>query len=105
MTHTGMTDQIDLDTVVGRSDRVVHSEVDGDVMMMNAETGTYYSLTAVGARVWALLENPMSGSQICDRLMTEYRVDRPRCENEILHLVRRLAEEGALTLDTQRKDK
>jgi hypothetical protein len=105
MAHTEMTGQIGLETVVARSDRVVHSEVDGDVMMMNAETGTYYSLTAVGARVWALLENPMSGSQICDRLMTEYRVDRSRCEDEILNLVRRLAEEGALALEPQRKDK
>lgn len=86
-------DDIDLDTVISRSVQLVSSEVDGDIMMMNAATGKYYSLAAVGARVWELLGEPTSARQLCDRLSAEYRVERARCESEVLALIRQMAGE------------
>lgn len=86
--------EIDLQTPLARSERVLYSEVDGAVTMMTVETGKYYSLKDVGARIWALLERPMSAEQICDQLMVEYRVDRERCEGEVIGVIRQMASEG-----------
>ena len=85
---------IDLQTALARSEGILYSEVDGDVTMMSVETGKYYSLSDVGARIWALLERPMSPEQICNQLMVEYRVDRERCEGEVISVMRQMASEG-----------
>ncbi len=88
--------ETDLGTAVIRPEGTVHSEVDGDVLMMNAQTGAYHSLSGVGARIWSLLKEPASAAEICDRLLTEYRVDRQRCESEVLAFVRQLAAQGVV---------
>ena len=93
MTVTETTD-INPQTLLARSNQVLYSEVDGDVTMMSVENGKYYSLKEVGARIWALLEQPMSPEQICNQLMVEYRVDRERCEGEVISVMRQMASEG-----------
>ena len=93
MTVTATTD-INPQTLLARSNQVLYSEVDGDVTMMSVENGKYYSLKEVGARIWALLEQPMSPEQICSQLMVEYRVDRERCEGEVIRVMRQMALEG-----------
>jgi hypothetical protein len=85
---------IDLQTALARSEGILYSEVDGDVTMMSVENGKYYSLRDVGARIWSLLERPMSPEQICNQLMAEYRVDRERCEGEVIRVMRQMASEG-----------
>jgi hypothetical protein len=87
---------IDLQTAVVRSDKLLFSQIDSDVTMMSIDTGRYYSLGSVGARVWALLEQPASASDICQRLQAEYRVDASQCEAEVLALLRQMAGEGVV---------
>ena len=89
---------IDLDTVVARSAQLVSSQVDGDIMMMNAATGKYYSLASVGARVWELLGEPKSARQLCASLAAEYRVERSRCEQEVVAFIRQMTAEGVLAV-------
>ena len=86
--------QIEPHTVLARSEGVLYSEIDGDVTMMSVETGKYYSLKEVGARIWALLEQPTSPGQICEQLMAEYSVDRERCETEVMRVLSQMASEG-----------
>lgn len=90
--------EIDLQTILTRSDKLLYSEVDGDVAMMSIDTGKYYSLTSTGARIWSLLEQPTSAAQICERLLTEYHVDRERCEQEVLQAMRHMAAEGVVAI-------
>jgi hypothetical protein len=85
---------VDLNTALARSPRLVHAELDGDVTMMSVETGKYYALRAVGARIWGLLEAPTVVRDICDRLTTQYRVEPSRCEAEVLEFVQHMVEEG-----------
>ena len=87
---------IDLQTTLVRSDKLLFSQIDSDVTMMSIDTGRYYSLGPVGARVWALLEQPARGADICSRLQTEYRVDASQCEAEVLALLRQMAGEGVV---------
>jgi hypothetical protein len=85
---------IDPQTILTRSSQMLYSEVDGDVTMMSVETGKYYSLRNVGARIWRLMERPISPEQICTQLMAEYRVDRERCEGEVIRVIQQMASEG-----------
>jgi hypothetical protein len=92
-----MDGTVDLHTLVARSDSLVSSAIEGEVTMMNIQTGKYYGLTTVGARIWALLEHPMPVAAVCDQLMAEYRVGRETCESEVLTFLRRMADEGVVS--------
>ena len=50
-------------------------------------------MNPVGARVWALLQQPRPVREIRDALLTEYDVDRDRCERDLLALLHALAAE------------
>ena len=89
---------IDLKTIVGRSDKLLFADIGSDVTIMSVETGKYYSLTKVGARIWSLIEHTVPVERICEQLLAEYRVDRAQCENDVLKIFRRMDEEGLVTL-------
>ena len=83
---------LSLDTVVAAAADQVSSEVDGQQVILSLQTGTYYGLDGVGARVWSLLKEPCAISQICDVIASEYEVERKRCEQDMLALLAQLAE-------------
>lgn len=89
---------VDLQALVTRSDSLVSSAIEGEVTMMNVQTGKYYGLTSVGARIWTLIEHSMPISDVCDRLLAEYRVGRDTCEREVVTFVQQMAEEGVVTV-------
>lgn len=93
----GQSAAIDLGTVLSRSKDLVFSAVDGEISLMNVETGKYYGLASVGSRVWALLEQPSTVRGICDRLVSEYNVERAQCEADVLRFIERMAAEGVVT--------
>lgn len=85
------------------ADRLISTELaDGELVVLSLEDGMYYGLNAVGARVWALLEEPRTVREVQERLVDEFRVDPERCSKEVgelltslvgLGLVRRRAAE------------
>lgn len=38
-----------------KSPQVIHETLDGEVVIVNLETGTYYCLTGTGERIWAAI--------------------------------------------------
>jgi len=70
------------DTVLARSDAVLHADLADAIAMMNIETGDYYNLNPVGSRVWTLLETPRSMAAICEVLVQEFDVPPQTCRDE-----------------------
>ena len=88
--------RIDLNTTVGRSDGIVASEVDGEVVMMSIEQGSYFGLNGVASDIWRLLETPLTVSQICDNVGTRYDVEKEQCRREVLAFLKDLADDGTI---------
>ena len=72
------------------------TDLGGEVAILHLEAGMYYSLDAVGARIWSLIQKPRSVEEIRDILMSEYEVERGRCESDLIALFQRLADEGLI---------
>jgi hypothetical protein len=87
-----MVNTLSLDSLVAAAAGQVSSEVEGEEVILNLETGTYYGLNAVGARVWNLVKEPCTVARICDTILAEYEVERGQCEQDILSLLSQLAE-------------
>ncbi len=59
------------DRVVANGD-LLSTEIDGETVMMNMDSGQYYALNDVGSRIWQELANPVEVDGLCRRLEAEY---------------------------------
>ena len=87
---------ISLDALVARSEELVTSEVDGDVVMMSIQHGTYSGLDKIGSEIWRLLERPLRVIDICEELMGRYNVEKDVCEKDVLAFLNDLASDDAI---------
>ena len=53
--------------------RVVHETIDGEVVIINLDTGSHYSLDGVGAAIWNRLEQSAAPSEIAGWLAEHYK--------------------------------
>ena len=82
------------DTVVAQIEELVSSDLDGETVMMSVKNGKYYGMDAIGSRVWALIKQPQPVAELCDILLTEFKVDREQCERDVLVFLNKLAEDN-----------
>ncbi len=74
--------------------QVIHEMIDGEAIMINLATGSYYSLDPVAAEVWTFVE----ASQPIDRIVAEldrrYDADPGAIRRGVDDLIERLSSEG-----------
>lgn len=58
-----------------RNPDLVAAEMDGDIVMMSVETGTYFGLTGIAPQIWDALENPQTAEEIFNQLVSLYEVE------------------------------
>jgi hypothetical protein len=88
---------ITLDTVIVATPGLMASEVDGELVMMHIEKGTYYGLDPVGARIWQLIAEPTSVGDVCTLLVERYEVDEDTCRTEVIAFATDMVAEGLVT--------
>jgi len=79
-------------TVIKRSDDIVHSDMDGEIVMMSIEQGEYYGIDAIGSDIWNILESEMSIHEICTKLCEKYDVEREQCAQDVLKFLTKMHE-------------
>ena len=88
---------IALDTMLSRDGDILQAAVGTDeLVMLSISAGRYYGLNSVGARIWELLETPMTVGQICARLCKEFEINRQDCQIAVLKFAADLVGYGIL---------
>ena len=90
------TAPITLQTVLVASPDLMASEVDGELVMMHVEKGSYYGLDPVAARIWQALQEPKSVDEVCALMMQRYDVDEATCRSEVTAFATQLLDEGLI---------
>lgn len=72
---------------------VTHEVIDGEAVIINLETGNYYSLDLAGAEIWTLLAARASIGSIVERLAQSYACQRSELESAVVALVAQLDRE------------
>jgi hypothetical protein len=75
---------------------VVGEMIDGEVMVINLDTGVYYSVTGAGAAVWPMLLGGATQPEITDRVARHYGADATSVERDLGKFIARLANEAIL---------
>ncbi|MCX6183286.1 MAG: PqqD family peptide modification chaperone [Bacteroidetes bacterium] len=89
---------MDLNKKISRSDNYVFNEVDGELVMMNIETGSYASLNETGKSIWLQLETAKTLDSVIEGLIAEYEIDRATCEQEVFPFVEKMVKDEILIL-------
>ena len=76
-----------------RRQNVLSAVVNDELVMMSVETGQYFNLNAVGARIWRLLETPQRLDSIVAALIDIYDVPEAAIREEALDFLVRLERE------------
>ncbi len=75
------------------------ARVGDELVMMSATKGSYLGLSAVGARIWELLDVPRTIDDLCRQLVEEFDVGPDVCAAEVETFLRELEQHGAIALD------
>lgn len=87
-----------INSVIAASPHQVCCDLKREAIILNLKSGKYYGLDDVGARVWALIQQPRSVSEIRDILMSEFHVEPAVCELDLITLVRSLVNSGLVDI-------
>jgi len=94
--------QINATTTVIASKNQVSCDLAGEAAILNLEDSVYYGLDPVGARIWSLIQNPVTVAALRDAIVADYDVDAERCERDLLELFEQLAGAKLITVEHPR---
>ena len=72
--------------------------MDGEAILINLGTGTYYSIASTGGFIWSLIEKKLPLSEIVRSVVTNYDIDREQAELDVLRLCGELHREGLVLM-------
>jgi hypothetical protein len=73
-------------------ENVLMREVEGEAVLLDLDSGTYYGLNPVGTRIWQLIEAHGRLEAVLEGLHREYEATPDELERDLLAFVDRLAE-------------
>ncbi len=68
------------------------TELDGEKVMIDFESGKYFMIKGVGNDIWEMIADDVKVSDIVEKLLSEYEVEREVCEKEVESFIRQLEE-------------
>jgi len=80
------------------SQEVLAQHLDGETVLLDLASESYFGLDAVSTRVWQMLQEGAGFDHIVTTLLDEYQVERAVLESDIRDFLNRLAEAGLITL-------
>lgn len=77
------------DQVVANDD-VLSTDVNGDVVMMDVDSGSYFGLDAISSDIWHRLAQPVTVEALCDDLLRDYDAPLDVIRRDVLALLNTL---------------
>jgi hypothetical protein len=75
---------------------VLSQELNGEAVLLNMDNEFYYSLNAIGSKIWQLLNQQMNMEGVIQQLLQIYQVDESTLRQDVAMLIRELCENGLL---------
>ena len=89
-----MNKGLSIASAVRIKDDVIFNDLQGEVVLLNLKTGTYFGLDPVGTRAWQLIQDHGCLGSVKDAMLREYEVSAEDLWEDLQDLVVRLADNG-----------
>lgn len=88
------------DAVVQRTEEPLSAEVDGEAVLLEPESGTYYGMNEVGSQVWAELDSPVTVVNLRSTLAVEFGIDTERAHEDLVEFLSELESSNLVEVET-----
>ncbi len=97
-----MSQAVSLSSRVRIPEGILSNLLEDELVLLNLNTGVYFSLDTVGTRIWQLVQAHPSRQlkTVLGSLRKEYEVAPVRCAQDLLQLIRRLQENSLLEISS-----
>ena len=82
--------------IIQRRQSLVIQEIDGDVVILNLDSGEYYGLAEVGVEIWKRIEQPQNVQSLIDSLIADFEGDAEVIQADVLEFLNNMQEEGII---------
>ncbi len=81
------------------SDKILFRELQGEAVLLNAETGIYFGLDQAGTAAWLFMQKQKNLRSVLDSLLAEYEVDPTICREDLFRFTAKLQKNGLIQVD------
>jgi Coenzyme PQQ synthesis protein D (PqqD) len=78
---------------------VVFRDLDGEAVILDLESGTYFGLNQVGTRIWQLIGEGHDQPRIVEIISAEYEADRTTIAQDVSRLLAELQNRRLILAD------
>jgi hypothetical protein len=71
------------------------------VVILSLVDGVYYEIQGFGARLWEMVQTPLSFEELLNAILEEYEVEEERCAADLTVLLTDLHERGLVEVRSQ----
>jgi hypothetical protein len=89
---------ISLQQKVTISPEVLSQEVDGETVLLDLQSESYFGLDEVGTRIWQLLNDGSNLQAVFDTLLGEYDVEKQQLGKDLQDHIAQLVNAGLISL-------
>lgn len=92
---------VSMNSFIVAANNQISSDLGGEVAILNLKNGVYYGLNEMGARIWELIQEPKTLHDIHTLILEEYDVEPERCEQDLLGLLTKMADQGLIEVKNE----
>jgi len=74
-------------------DKIVYRIINKEAVLLNLESGVYYSLNKTGADIWQYINEGKCLDEILDSLEARHKINRQKLKRDLLALIKDLERE------------
>jgi hypothetical protein len=92
---------VEVYSIVVAAKEQVSSDLAGEAVILDFKSGVYYGLNEVGARIWNLIQQPKTVSEIRDAIVAEYEIEPEVCDRDLKALLQQLEASGLIEVSNE----
>jgi Coenzyme PQQ synthesis protein D (PqqD) len=96
--QTRLSADLSAEAVIVATEGQISSDLAGESVILNLQSGVYYGLNEVGAHIWSVLQQPTTFPEIRSTVLEAYDVDPEVCDRDILSLLQDLQTVGLVEI-------
>ena len=89
---------INLENLISRADGKTSTEIDGETVILDMESGVYVGLDDIGTLVWSLIEKGISLQNLLNEILLEYDVASQQCLDDLQEFLSELVDGGYIAV-------
>ncbi len=80
------------DELIRISKKLNVTDLAGEKVMIDFESGKYFMIKGVGNDIWDMLQEEITPAQIIEKLLSEYEVSQEECESAVMDFLVKMRE-------------